>query len=194
MWFKRRPCVEDGDLYLCLPLSGDSSNVPPHHVANVDLLQELWDLQNTQQAVTSCRIHVSSCCHVSATHLPHDRRRGEPGVFLQDGFGKVLLQPCEVALPHVGQVLTVVHAGRLISGHETFDEPAAQIADSLFYIELLYCDVTDSIFLLTVPFDDFDGPSSPLPLLPRHQTPPTVFNLCGYFDQSSMNCFELTIS
>lgn len=93
----------------------------------------------------TCTLMPVGAKAASVTHLPHDRRRGEPGVFLQDAFGEVLLQPCEVAQPHVGQVLTVVHAGRLISGHEAFDEPAAQNTDKLFYIEQLYHVVADPV-------------------------------------------------
>lgn len=56
-------------------------------------------------------------------YLLQDRRRWEPMFFLQDSFGEVLSQTREVVLPYVGKVLTVVHAGGLIPGHESFDEP-----------------------------------------------------------------------
>ncbi len=38
-------CVKEGGLYLCFPLWSDSSDVLPHHVANVDLLQHLGNLK-----------------------------------------------------------------------------------------------------------------------------------------------------
>lgn len=47
-------------------------------------------------------------------------------VFLQDSFGKVLGQTREVVLPHIGQILAVVHTGGLIPGDESFDEPARE--------------------------------------------------------------------
>lgn len=47
--------------------------------------------------------------------------------FFQDSFWEVLGQTCEVVLPHVGKVLTVVHAGGLIPGHESFDEPEQEM-------------------------------------------------------------------
>lgn len=55
--------------------------------------------------------------------LLHDRRSREPMVFLQDSFGKVLSQTCEVVLPYVSKVFAVIHARGLIPGHESFDEP-----------------------------------------------------------------------
>lgn len=36
-------------LYLCFPLGSDPSNVLPHHVANVDLLQDLGNLEDEQE-------------------------------------------------------------------------------------------------------------------------------------------------
>lgn len=44
-------------------------------------------------------------------------------LFLQDSFGEILSQTREIVLPHIGQVLAVVHTGRLIPGYESFDEP-----------------------------------------------------------------------
>lgn len=57
------------------------------------------------------------------THLLHYRWRSEPGVLLQDCFGKVFSQPGEVAVPHVCQILTVVGAQGLIPRYEAFNEP-----------------------------------------------------------------------
>lgn len=57
------------------------------------------------------------------TDLLHYRWRSEPGVLLQDCFGKVFPQPGEVAVPHVCQILAVVSARWLIPHDEAFNEP-----------------------------------------------------------------------
>lgn len=64
-----------------------------------------------------------------SAYLLQDRRSCEPMFFLQDHLGEVLGQTCEVVLPYVGKVLTVVHAGGLIPGHESFDEPEQKKSD-----------------------------------------------------------------
>lgn len=57
------------------------------------------------------------------TDLLHYGWRSEPGVLLQDCFGKVFSQPGEVAVPHVCQILAVVGAQWLVPHDEAFDEP-----------------------------------------------------------------------
>ena len=112
--------------YLCSPLWSYSSNVLLYHVADVEPLQELGRLQikkKSNELFDFQPVHWCLQPFGETTHLLHYRRRREPSVFLQDCSGKVLFQPREVVLPHVRQVLAVVNAGRLIPGHETFDEP-----------------------------------------------------------------------
>lgn len=55
--------------------------------------------------------------------LLHYRWGSEPGVLLQDCFGKVFSQPGEVAVSHVRQILAVVGAQGLIPRYEAFNEP-----------------------------------------------------------------------
>lgn len=64
------------------------------------------------------------------TDLLHHRWRSEPGVLLQDTFGKVFSQPGEVAVPHVCQILAVVSARWLIPQHEAFNEPRTSTRNS----------------------------------------------------------------
>lgn len=97
------------------------------------VLHEMLDLTPLQVAaitkIISMRPHAcslatrNSWCHKCITHLLHYRWRGEPRVFLQDCFGKGFPQPCKIVLPHIGQVLTVLNAGWLVSSYETFNEP-----------------------------------------------------------------------
>lgn len=65
-------------------------------------------------------------CANRPADLLHDGRSCEPKVFLQDSFREVLRQTCEVVLPHIGQILAVVHTGWLIPGYESFDEPGRE--------------------------------------------------------------------
>lgn len=87
----------------------------------------IWQLCRVQPLPKLSPRDLIACrCKNCITDLLHYRRRGEPRVFLQDCFGKAFPQPCEVVLPHICQVLTVVNAGWLISSYETFNEPRAK--------------------------------------------------------------------
>lgn len=108
--------------YLSFPLRRDPLDVLPHHVANVELLQELGSLETHLHELRDFTALMGVTEKKCITDLLHYRRRGEPGVLLQDCFRKAVLQPHEVVLPHVRQVLSVINAGWLISGYETFNE------------------------------------------------------------------------
>lgn len=70
------------------------------------------------------------------TDLLHYRWRSEPGVLLQDSFGKVFSQPGEVAVPHVCQILAVVSAQWLIPHDEAFNEPRTSTSNSCLAVRL----------------------------------------------------------
>lgn len=75
-------------------------------------------------------------CANQPADLLHDGRSCEPMVFLQDSFWEVLGQTREVVLPHIGQILAVVHTGGLIPGYESFDEPARERQTEVWLLTL----------------------------------------------------------
>lgn len=117
------------------------------------------------------------------THLMHYRWRSEPGVLLQDCFGKVFSQPGEVAVPHVRQILTVVGAQGLIPRYEAFNEPRTTTNN---YSSAFWLHWSDPGLRPDSPLDDLDGPCPLFSLFSGHQTSPAVFNPRGYFRRGTL--------
>lgn len=153
--------------YLLFSLWADPSDVLSYHESDIELLQELrrlgrhvgqcqgqFYLLSTFFKKKKYRSRFKSCEDLhkakdlkrsnlqtnQLADLLHDGWSREPMVFLQHSFGEVFSQSREVVLPHVGQVLAVVHTGRLISGNESFDEPGQEAHRQTVTVLTLFLD------------------------------------------------------